>query len=302
MYLITSLFFLLFGGVMALLIRVQLWDPGSQVLSGLAYNEAVTAHGMVMVFWFLSPFAFGFANYVVPLQIGADDPRVPAVERALVLDVPLLRRTAGDQLLPGRHAERRVDDVRPAQRPNVYAECRVDGSGARTGDVYCGGDSLVSEFPDDHPPLPRGRDGTDGYADVYLEHPRNCLDDAVCVRILLGALLILGSDRVLGSVYFLATEGGALLWGHLWWFSVTRRCTSFFPALGAMLELFQTFSGRRLVGRKWVIIAICLIAVQSFLVWIHHMFLTTINLEIKTLAMATTIGISLPFDLVVFSR
>jgi len=118
---------------------------------------------------------------------------------------------------------------------------------------------------------------------------------------LLGALLILGSDRVLGSVYFLATEGGALLWGIFGGFSVTRRCTSFFPALGAMLELFQTFSGRRLVGRKWVIIAICLIAVQSFLVWIHHMFLTTINLEIKTLAMATTIGISLPFDLVVFS-
>jgi len=77
MYLITSLFFLLFGGVMALLIRVQLWDPGSQVLSGLAYNEAVTAHGMVMVFWFLSPFAFGFANYVVPLQIGADDLAFP---------------------------------------------------------------------------------------------------------------------------------------------------------------------------------------------------------------------------------
>jgi len=47
------------------------------VLSGLAYNEAVTAHGMVMVFWFLSPFAFGFANYVVPLQIGADDLAFP---------------------------------------------------------------------------------------------------------------------------------------------------------------------------------------------------------------------------------
>jgi len=118
---------------------------------------------------------------------------------------------------------------------------------------------------------------------------------------LLGALLILGSDRVLGVCTFWPLRAAPLLWGTFGGFSVTRGVYRFFPALGAMLELFQTFSGRRLVGRKWVIIAICLIAVQSFLVWIHHMFLTTINLEVKTLAMATTIGISLPFDLVVFS-
>jgi len=119
---------------------------------------------------------------------------------------------------------------------------------------------------------------------------------------LLAVGLILASDRVLGSVYFSATEGGSLLWGHLFWFfGHPEVYIVFFPALGVMLELFQTFSGRRLVGRKWVIIAICLISVQSFLVWMHHMFLTTINLEIKTLMMATTIGISLPFDLLVFS-
>ncbi|MFB6143627.1 MAG: cbb3-type cytochrome c oxidase subunit I, partial [Halorientalis sp.] len=75
----------------------------------------------------------------------------------------------------------------------------------------------------------------------------------------------------------------------------------FFPALGVMAETFQTFSGRRLVGRKWFIIAMVLVALQSFVVWMHHMFLTAINLEIKTLFMATTIGISLPFDLMVFS-
>jgi cytochrome c oxidase subunit I+III len=119
---------------------------------------------------------------------------------------------------------------------------------------------------------------------------------------LLATALILASDRVLGSLYFTATEGGALLWGHLFWFfGHPEVYIVFFPALGAMLELFQTFSGNRLVGRKWVIIAIVLISLQSFLVWMHHMFLTTINLEIKTLMMATTIGISLPFDLLVFA-
>jgi cytochrome c oxidase subunit I+III len=68
-----------------------------------------------------------------------------------------------------------------------------------------------------------------------------------------------------------------------------------------MAEVFQTFTGRRLVGRKWFIASMVLVALQSFVVWMHHMFLTSINLEIKTLFMATTIGISLPFDLMVFS-
>jgi len=154
LYTITALFFLLFGGVLALLIRMQLWDPTSQILSGLAYNEAVTAHGLIMVFWFLSPFGFGFANYFVPLQIGADDLAFPRLN-ALVLDVPVLRRAAGDQLLPGRYAERRVDDVRPAQHPDVHAEYRVDGGGARARDVHHRHHGVDGELPHVDPSLAR---------------------------------------------------------------------------------------------------------------------------------------------------
>nr|NIS30571.1 cytochrome C oxidase subunit I [Actinomycetota bacterium]NIU70470.1 cytochrome C oxidase subunit I [Actinomycetota bacterium]NIW32358.1 cytochrome C oxidase subunit I [Actinomycetota bacterium]NIX24567.1 cytochrome C oxidase subunit I [Actinomycetota bacterium] len=81
LYIVTSLFFLVFGGTLALLMRLQLWAPVAPgetgVLSAFAYNQAVSIHGLVMVFWFLSPFAFGFANYIVPLQIGAKDLAFP---------------------------------------------------------------------------------------------------------------------------------------------------------------------------------------------------------------------------------
>jgi len=92
---ITSLFFLLFGGVMALLLRVQLLGPGepgalrTRVQRGR--HGSRNGHGVLVP----SPFAFGFANYVVPLQIGADDLAFPRLN-ALVLDVLVLRRTAGD--------------------------------------------------------------------------------------------------------------------------------------------------------------------------------------------------------------
>jgi cytochrome c oxidase subunit I+III len=117
---------------------------------------------------------------------------------------------------------------------------------------------------------------------------------------LLAALIILSADRLLGTTYFaMESPGGSLLWTHLFWFfGHPEVYIVFFPALGVMAETFQTFTGRRLVGRKWFIGAMVL---QSFVVWMHHMFLTSINLQIKTLFMVTTIGISLPFDLMVFA-
>ena len=77
LYTVTALFFLLLGGALAMLMRVQLWSPLWNVLGEGAYNQAVSAHGLLMVFWFISPFAFGFANYIIPLQIGADDLAFP---------------------------------------------------------------------------------------------------------------------------------------------------------------------------------------------------------------------------------
>ncbi|MFW5917965.1 MAG: cbb3-type cytochrome c oxidase subunit I [Haloferacaceae archaeon] len=302
LYTITALFFLLFGGVMALLIRIQLWDPTSQILSGLAYNEAVTAHGLIMVFWFLSPFAFGFANYFVPLQIGADDlafPRLNALSYWMYLFSGVLLGISffqGGTLTAGwtMYAPLNV----PMYTPDIGSTGAIL---ALTMFIIGVTASTVNFLTSIHHSRAEGM----GIMDMPL-FSWSILATVWMMLFafasLLGALLILGADRVLGSVYFSATDGGALLWGHLWWFfGHPEVYIVFFPALGVMLELFQTFSGRRLVGRKWVIISICLIAVQSFLVWMHHMFLTTINLEIKTLMMATTIGISLPFDLIVFS-
>ncbi len=121
---------------------------------------------------------------------------------------------------------------------------------------------------------------------------------------LLAAMMILASDRILGTTYFTfeASGSGSLLWAHLFWFfGHPEVYIVFFPALGIMAEAFQTFSGHRLVGRRLFIGAMILVALQSFVVWMHHMFLTGINIEIQTLFMATTIGISLPFDLMTFA-
>ena len=77
MYLIMSFSFFLIGGLMALLIRLELFQPGLQFLSNEQFNQLFTMHGTIMLLLYGSPMVFGFANYVMPLQIGAPDVAFP---------------------------------------------------------------------------------------------------------------------------------------------------------------------------------------------------------------------------------
>ena len=306
LYLVTSLLFLAMGGVLALLMRAQMWTPrppGTGPLSALAYNQAVSVHGLVMVFWFLSPFAFGFANYIVPLQIGAKDlafPRLNALSYWLYLASGVL---LGVSFFQGGSFAGGWTMYAPLNLPRFTPH--VGGSSAILAlllfvvSVTVGSVNFLTTI---HRMRAKGL--------TLRRLPLFTWTILLTVWMmlfafaaLLAALMILSADRLLGTTYF-ATEAanGSLLWTHLFWFfGHPEVYIVFFPALGVMAETFQTFTGRRLVGRKWFIAAMVLVALQSFVVWMHHMFLTSINLQIKTLFMATTIGISLPFDLMVFA-
>jgi cytochrome c oxidase subunit 1 len=77
LYLVTSFAFFMVGGAMALLIRAELARPGQQFLSNEQYNQLFTMHGTIMLLLYATPILFGFANYIVPLQIGAPDVAFP---------------------------------------------------------------------------------------------------------------------------------------------------------------------------------------------------------------------------------
>src|SRR4051794_16955494 len=77
MYLVTSFIFFLIGGFMALLMRAELAQPGLQFLSPEQYNQLFTMHGTIMLLFFATPIVFAFANYIVPIQIGAPDVSFP---------------------------------------------------------------------------------------------------------------------------------------------------------------------------------------------------------------------------------
>ncbi|PSQ61412.1 MAG: hypothetical protein BRD21_09775 [Halobacteriales archaeon SW_8_66_22] len=309
LYLVTSMFFLVMAGILALLIRAQMWAPGATVLDPSGYYQVATSHGFLMVFWFLSPFAFGFANYVVPLQIGADDlafPRLNAMSYWLYLFSGVL---FGISFFQGATFMGGWTMYAPLNAPAFIPNYGHVGSFAAilalvmfTGSVTIGSVNFLTTIYRMRAEGLRMRDIPLFSMSILLTVWMMLFAFAA----LLGALVILSSDHLLHTSYFAdidgnPSSGGSLLWTHLFWFfGHPEVYIVFFPALGAMAEIVQTFSGRRLVGRKWFVIAMALVAIQSFIVWMHHMFLTTINLPIKTIMMVTTIGISLPFDLMVF--
>ncbi|MDQ2049735.1 cbb3-type cytochrome c oxidase subunit I [Natronolimnohabitans sp. A-GB9] len=307
LYLSTALFFLLFGGILALLFRAHLWEAGGTgLLTDNEFNQAVSAHGLLMVFWFLSPIASGFANYLIPLQIGADDlafPRLNALSYWFYLFSGILLALSffqGGHFAGGwtMYAPLNVPTYTPAMEATTGGNATILALMLFIFSITIGTVNFLVT-------IHRSRAEGLGLWNMPMFTWSWLLTVWMMLfafAALLAAILLLSIDRLFLTQYFATDQGSGLLWAHLFWFfGHPEVYIVFFPALGIMFETFQTFTGRRLVGRKWVIIAMVLVTVQSFLVWMHHMFLTTINLEIKTLMMATTIGISLPFDLMVFA-
>ncbi|WP_255191143.1 cbb3-type cytochrome c oxidase subunit I [Natronobeatus ordinarius] len=306
LYFVTALAVLVVGGVLALLFRLQLWTSGPGLLDHWQYTEYVTAHGLLMVFLFISPLGLAFGNYIVPLQIGANDlafPRLNALSYWMYLGAVVLFGVSffqGGSFAGGwtMYAPLNVPTYHGAMEMTTGANSVVFALMLFVGSVTIGTVNFLTT-------IHRYRAEGMGLWSMPLFTWSILLTVWMMLfafAALLAALLMLGADRVLLTQYFATDQGSSLLWAHLFWFfGHPEVYIVFFPSLGIMFETFQTFSGRRIVGRKWVIVSMILVAVQSFLVWMHHMFLTTINLEIKTLMMATTIGISLPFDLMVFA-
>ncbi|MFB6087115.1 MAG: cbb3-type cytochrome c oxidase subunit I, partial [Haloarculaceae archaeon] len=218
LYTITALFFLVMGGVLALLMRVELADATLNFFgSPEAYNQAVSTHGLMMVFWFISPFAFGFANYVVPLQIGADDlafPRLNALSYWLYLFSGIL---FGVSFLQGQTFSGGWTMYAPLNlptfMPNIGALSVILALIMFVAAVTLGSVNFLTTMYRMRADGLRMRDLPMFSMSILLTVWMMLFAFAA----LLAALMILAAEHLLGLTYFSA-DGGALLWTHLFWF------------------------------------------------------------------------------------
>ena len=303
LYMVTSTAFFLVAGVLALLFRYQLANPDSGFLVGSEYYQAVTVHGLIMLLWFASPFAIGLANYIVPLQIGARDlafPRLNALSYWLYL-------LSGILLLLGFFTEGGAIDVgwtlyapltSKEFTPSVGVDLAALAIFLLSLSVTIGTINFMVTIAIMRAP---------GLS--WMKLPMFTWSIMFTMILMLWAFpplmvgaAILWLDRNVGTELFSNPAGGALLWDHLFWFfGHPEVYILLFPALGAIADIVATFSGRPIYAKKYIITAFLAATALSYLVWMHHMFVTGTNLYTRLFYSITTIFISIPFEMATMS-
>jgi cytochrome c oxidase subunit 1 len=276
MYLSTSFAFFILGGLMALLMRGELARPGLQFLSSEQYNQLFTMHGTIMLLLFATPLVFAFANYIVPLQIGAPDvafPRLNAFAYWLYLFggtiVVLGFVTPGGAADFGWTAYAPLNSA--VHSPGAGADMWIVGLLLSGLGTILGSVNMVTTVM-----TLRAPGMTMFRMPIFTWNILVTALLALLVFPMLAAMLaVLLADRHLGAKVFEPESGGPILWQHLFWFfGHPEVYIVALPFFGIVSEVIPVFSRKPLFGYKGMVGATLLIAGLSMTVWAHHMFAT----------------------------
>ncbi|WP_205881320.1 cytochrome c oxidase subunit I [Leucobacter viscericola] len=276
MYLISSFVWFLIGGLMALLIRAQLFAPGLEIIpTKEQYNQLFTMHGTIMLLMFATPLFAGFANALMPLQIGAPDvafPRLNAFAFWLYTFGSLI--AVGGFLTPQGAASFGWFAYAPLSEmtysPGIGGNLWVLGIGLSGFGTILGGVNFITTII-----TMRAPGMTMWRMSVFTW---NTLITSLLVilifPVLAAAAFGLAADRIFGAQIY-SGEGGAILWQHLFWFfGHPEVYVIALPFFGIVSEVFPVFSRKPLFGYKTLIYATISIAALSMTVWAHHMYVT----------------------------
>ena len=276
LYMITSFAFFVIAGAMALVMRAELARPGLQYVSNEQYNQLFTMHGTLMLFLFATALFAGFANAIMPLQIGSPDvsfPRLNMISYWLYLfgglTVMLGFLTPGGAAGFGWFAYAPLSNV--INSPNVGSDLWIMGLAMSGLASILGAVNFITTiFTMRAPGMTMFR------MPIFTW---NILLTSVLVLmafpVLAAALLMLESDRKFGTQVFDAANGGAILWQHLFWFFGHPEVYILaLPFFGIATEILPVFSRKPIFGYKGLVFATIAIAGLSVAVWAHHMYVT----------------------------
>ena len=276
LYFVTTFVWFLIGGLLALFLRAELFKPGLQFLSNEQYNQVFTMHGTIMLLMFATPLFAGFANAIMPLQIGAADvafPRMNMLSYWLFLFGGTM--AFAGFLTPGGAASFGWTAYAPLSSsqysPGVGADLWIVGLALSGIGTILGGVNFITTIV-----TMRAPGMTMFRMSIFTW---NVLLTSILVLIafppLAAAFLGLEADRLFGSHIFDPANGGALLWQHLFWFFGHPEVYILaLPFFGIASEILPVFSRKPIFGYKGLVAATIGIAALSVAVWAHHMFAT----------------------------
>jgi len=310
LYIGMALLFLVLAGIMAMLIRAQLAFPNGHVVSPQTFNSLITMHGTVMIFWVAMPVAFGMANYLVPLMIGARDmafPRLNAFSFWLTFfgGCLLFFSYVGAPGLYGAGAAPAVAWMAIAPLTSQAfsvgpstdywsLSLLVAGIGSVTGAINI----MVTIF------CYRTKGMTLSRLPLFVWMTITTMFLVlVFLPPLSAAQIMLTLQRYLGAKFFDTQAGGsAVLWQHFFWiFGHPEVYILVLPAFGVVSEVVPVFSRKPIFGYPMMVAASVLIGFISAGVWAHHMFTVGMTSFGVTFFGIATLMISVPTGIKIFN-
>jgi cytochrome c oxidase subunit I+III len=301
-YIVTAFIFLALGGVLAVLMRVQLAQPEGRVLGPDRYNQVFTMHGANMMFLFAVPVMEAMAVYLIPLMVGTRNiafPRLNAFSYWIYL--------VGGILLWAAFALDMGPDVGwfayvPLSGPQYGAGKRSDVwaqmiTFTEVSALAVSVEIVVTVLKQRAPGMS---------LDCIPLFVWSMLVTSFVVIMAMPAIMVASTslilDRLVGTHFFNPAEGGdVLLWQHLFWFfGHPEVYIIFLPAVGMVSTLVATFARRPVFGYLALVMALIATGILAFGLWVHHMFVTGLPRLGESFFTASSMAIAIPAGVQVF--
>jgi cytochrome c oxidase subunit 1 len=301
MYLVFAFIMLFVGGAMSLVIRAELFQPGLQFVKPDFFNQMTTLHALVMVFGMIMPAFAGFANWMIPMMIGAPDMALPRLNNWSFWILPFaILLLASTLLMPGGA---------PASGWTIYPPLVL-----QTGDAFpflifsvhlLGISSILASINIIVTIINMRTTNM-----TMLKMPLFVWAWLITAYLLLAVMPVLAGgvtmllmDQFFGTSFFLAAGGGdPILFQHIFWFfGHPEVYIIILPAFGIISQVIPTFSRKPLFGHDAMVYATASIAFLSFIVWAHHMFTVGMPLAGQLFFMLATMLIAVPTGVKIFN-
>jgi cytochrome c oxidase subunit 1 len=298
-YLVTFVVVFLLAGLLAMVMRTELMAPGRTIVEPGTYNEVMSLHGMLMISVAVATIIGGFANYFVPIMIGAEDmafPRLNALSYWFVPPVALLLLAA--PLAGGWDSGWTA--YPPLSETNAAGQMMMSLAFITFGfsSILGGINFIVTIATMRAPGMSWGR------LPIFVWSILSAaVLSALFTQYIAAAQVMLLLDRVAGTAFFDGTRGGQpILYENIFWFySHPAVYIMVLPGLGIMLEVLAHFSRKPLFAYKVAVAGFLGISGMSCVVWAHHMFTSGMPNYLHGPFMASTELISIPTGLIFLS-
>ena len=299
LYLWFSFIMFLTGGVMALTIRAELWQPGIQIVHPEFFNQMTTYHGLIMVFGAIMPAFVGFANWQIPMMIGAPDMAVPRMNNWSFWLLPVAAILLVSSLAVGGAGvgwtlyAPLTSQMGPGMDLLIFA-IHILGMSS-----IMGGINIITTILNMRAP-----------GMTLMKMPMFVWTWLITAYLLIavmpvfaGAVTMTLTDRHFGTSFFNAAGGGdPVLYQHIFWFFGHPEVYIIaIPAFGVVSQVIPAFSRKPLFGYASMVYATSSIAIMSFIVWAHHMYTAGMPVAGQLYFMYATMLIAVPTGVKVFN-